>query len=111
MEHAETDAILDSSVAPVAKSAAADAHDARCFGLMLELVASDAHGHRQLIMLMLMMLSDFLIVSEWNMRQLMRTMLDGSVALVAESAGADAHDARCFGLMLEGEAPDADDAL
>ena len=27
--------------------------------------------------LMLMMLSDFLIVSDWNMRQLMRTMHDG----------------------------------
>ena len=42
--------------------------------------------------LMLMMLSDsaFLIVSERNMRQLMRTMLDGSVALVVESAAADA---------------------
>ena len=45
------------------------------------------------------------------MRQLMRTMLDGSVALVAKSAVADAHDARCFGLMLERVAPDAHDAL
>ena len=62
---------------------------------------------------MLMMLSDFvfLIVSEWNMWQLMRTMLDGSVALVGESAAADAHDARCFGPMLERAAPDAHDAL
>ena len=51
MEHAAADAILDGSVALVAKSAAADAHDARCFGLMLERVASDAHGNlRQLIM-------------------------------------------------------------
>ena len=41
----------------------------------------------------------------------MRTMLDGSVVLVAKSVGADADDARCFGLMLEGVAPDAHDAL
>ena len=38
-------------------------------------------------------------------------MRDGSMALVAESAAADAHDARCFGLMLERVAPDAHDAL
>ena len=40
----------------------------------------------------------------------MRTMLDGSMVLVAESAAAAAFDARCFGPILEGAAPDAHDA-
>ena len=45
MEHAAADAtMLDGSVAIVVESAAADAHDARCFGLMLQCVAPDAHG-------------------------------------------------------------------